>query len=87
MPEQVDEIADDESTQIYDTQDSQASALFVTQLNRLTKIDRHSTLSKYKQFSKPGKDGPQLHVLLYASERLKATNFRGVIATPVRRGK
>lgn len=77
-----------EATQIYDTQDPEASALFVTQLKRkLQTGDRLHHLSRYKQFSKPGTDGPNLHVLLSASEGLKAANFKGVSSKPVRKGK
>ena len=87
-----------QETKIYSTQNSQASALYVTQIaTLLERGDRKRTLAQFNQF-RPSSDnllplkvttkGP-LHVLVQASDRLKDSNFRGVVDTSkkVRQGK
>lgn len=87
------------STNFYSTQDSEASALFVTQINHLIeKGDRHRQLAGYKQFGVLGEDPnllpptsrqTTLQVMVRASDRLRSDHFRGVIdpSKRVRRGK
>ena len=68
-----------ESTNFYGSQDSSASALFVSQItNLLKKGDRKKTLQQFKQtylsgYETPEEDAPRknLQVLVSASDRLK----------------
>ena len=81
-------VEDSQPTNFYDSQDTQATSLFVTQItNMLKRGNRKRTLQQYHQTAGSGTDDdddrPQkknLQVLVSASDRLKATEFKGVIA-------
>ena len=81
-----------ESTRFYDSQDTQATSLFVTQISNLLKPKRgarKSAKNQYRQLSSSRESSPEdtrdrvvkkdLQVLVAASDRLKATGFEGVL--------
>lgn len=72
-----------EATNFYQSDDSKASALFVTQIaNMLKRGDRKKTLTEFNQFSKEfsgdREEKKNLQVMVSASNRLKETGFAGV---------
>ena len=75
-----------QTTQVYSTSDSQASALYPTQIQTLvSRGDRKRTLEQFNQFSnhrveqeKPDLKRKNLQVLVTASDRAKETNFNGM---------
>lgn len=75
-----------QNTKVYDTDDSQASALYVTQLNSLLQSgDRRRSLAHFYQCRKTEttlhKEGDkELQVLVKASERLISTSFDSILS-------
>ena len=75
-----------QTTNFYSTSDSEASALYVTQIAGLVRRgDRKRTLEQFNQFSSHQPETElkdlkrkNLQVLVSASDRLKETNFIGV---------
>ena len=85
-------IFSSQSTQIYSTDNSQATVLYITQLQSLlARGDRKRSLSNFKQFkTEDASEKKELKILVQASARLKETAFRGLKSdqkTRVRPGK